>query len=98
MAVIYKGESVDAEDITTCVSTLLNTVRGTMPHGRSKGIPDNIISSNQDEIEERYYVEAVDQVEMFEDRATISEIQGTFIGEDRSNLEPEVTLISGEQY
>ncbi len=70
----YVGESEEAQDIVECVGAILSTPYGDMPYMRSMGIDSDVLGANSPEAEAEYFNQAVDQVEMWEDRANISEI------------------------
>lgn len=70
----YTGNRKDAEDIAACVGNILATPYGTMPYMRSMGIETDVLSLKNSELEGEYYAQAVDQVEEWEERASIGEI------------------------
>lgn len=71
----YVGKREDADDIITCTEMILSTVQGTMPYMRDMGIPSEVIGKNISESEDMYTMEAIDQIETWEDRAAVDEIQ-----------------------
>lgn len=89
----YIGESKEAEDIITCVDTILSTPYGSMPYMRDFGITSDVLGVTLQEMEGEYFNQAVDQVETWEDRALISEI--TMEGEE-GVMTPKVVIEDGE--
>ncbi len=71
----YVGKREDADDIVTCAEMILSTVQGTMPYMRDMGIPSEVIGKDISESEDMYTMEAIDQIEIWEDRAAVDEIQ-----------------------
>lgn len=71
----YVGKRKDADDIVTCAEMILSTVQGTMPYMRDMGIPSEVIGKDISESEDMYTMEAIDQIETWEDRAVVDEIQ-----------------------
>lgn len=89
----YIGDSKAASDIVTCVDAILSTPYGSMPYTRSMGITSNVLGVSSPEAEGEYFNQAVDQVEAWEDRASISEI--TMVNQE-GKIIPKVVIEDGE--
>lgn len=92
----YNGTRSDAEDIMECADTILSTVQGTMPYMRSMGIDDSVIGRNVLAAEEEYMESAIEQIETWEERAVVGEIE--MLNTGGNGLEAKVVLIDGEDY
>lgn len=88
----YVGSSENAKDIVECVSTILETPYGVMPYMREMGITSDVIGRSSPETEGEYFNQAVDQVEVWDERASVSEIVFGAVG----NMEPKVVIEDGE--
>ena len=93
MDVIYAGSSHEAGDIIECVNTILSTHYGTMPYMRSMGI-DSEVMNNAGTAREEFFNQAVEQIETWEDRADISEINFDSSGDGK--LYAKVVIGNGE--
>lgn len=74
----YQGKIEDPSDVILCVETILTTPHGTMPYMRSMGI-DSAISSGTPNSCDDYADQAVNQVEMWEDRVNIKEVTSEIV-------------------
>ncbi len=89
----YIGDSKEAEDIVECVDTILSTPFGDMPYMRSMGISSGVLGENSLVSEAEFFNQAVDQVETWEDRANITEIEMESIN---GQMIPKVVIEDGE--
>ena len=89
----YIGDSKEAEDIVECVDTILSTPFGDMPYMRSMGISSGVLGENSPVSEAEFFNQAVDQVETWEDRANITEIEMESIN---GQMIPKVVIEDGE--
>lgn len=89
----YIGDSAEAEDIVECVDTILSTPYGDMPYMRSMGITSDVLGVNSPESEAEFFNQSVDQVETWEDRANITEIE---MESQNGLMVPKVVIEDGE--
>ncbi|RKI24651.1 hypothetical protein D7V82_14740 [bacterium 1xD8-6] len=89
----YIGDSAEAEDIVECVDTILSTPYGDMPYMRSMGITSDVLGVNSPESEAEFFNQSVDQVETWEDRANITEIE---MESQNELMVPKVVIEDGE--
>ncbi|MCI8337936.1 MAG: hypothetical protein HFH62_04510 [Lachnospiraceae bacterium] len=71
----YSGSSADGEQIVSHVSMILGTVRGSMPYMRDMGISGDIVGRNTPEAADAYVDDASDQVELWDNRVMVGEIE-----------------------
>lgn len=91
--VFYQGSSEEAEDIVECTDTVLTTPYGAMPYMRSMGITSDVLGMDSPVSEGEYFNQAVDQVETWEERASISEIA---METENGIMIPKVVIEDGE--
>ena len=89
----YQGDSKEAADIIDCVGTIISTPYGTMPYMRDMGISSDIIGSSTPAAQEQLFNEVVEQVDDWEDRATVSEV--TFETDGKHTI-PKVVIADAE--
>lgn len=92
----YDGKLTAQDNIVSCASMILSTVRESMPYMRDMGISDEILGQSTPYAEDMYISEAIDQIEEWEDRVTVREIH-MMLNED-GTINPKVVLEDGEQY
>lgn len=89
----YNGTGKDKESIISCAAMILSTVRGSMPYMRDMGISDEILGRNSPYAEDAFISDAVDQIETWDERVVVREIQ---MEDSGGNLETKVVLEDGE--
>lgn len=89
----YNGSSREASDIVACADTILSTPHGSMPYMRDMGITSDVFNAGFQEMEGEYFNQAVDQIEMWEDRASIVEIA---MEKQDGKIMPKVVIGDGE--
>lgn len=89
----YNGNSKEASDIATCADAILTTPYGSMPYMRDMGITSDVLRAGLQEMEGEYFNQAVDQIEMWEERASVSEI---IMAEQDGEIIPKVVIEDGE--
>lgn len=89
----YNGNSREALDIIICADAILSTPYGSMPYMRDMGITSNVLRAGLPEMEGEYFNQAVDQIEMWEERASVSEI---IMAEQDGKIIPKVVIEDGE--
>lgn len=89
----YIGDSAEAEDIVECVDTILSTPYGDMPYMRAMGITSDVLGVDSPEAEAEFFNQSVDQVETWEDRANITEIE---MESQHGLMIPKVVIEDGE--
>ena len=91
--IIFNGNNENAEDIIECAGTILSTPYASMPYMRDFGITSEAFTDFNKSGDGEYYAQAVDQIEAWEERASVSEI--TCVADGRT-IKPEVVLEDGE--
>lgn len=91
--VAYLGQSGEAQDIIDCASTVLESVQGTIPYLRDAGMPDDMIGRAAAEAEGIFINFAIDQIEGWDDRCLVEQIECVIDGE---KIKPKVVLTDGE--
>lgn len=89
----YIGDSEEADDIVECVDTILSTPFGDMPYMRSMGIASGVLGVSSPDAEAEFFNQSVDQVETWEDRANITEIE---MESQNGLMIPKVVIEDGE--
>lgn len=91
--IIYNGNANEASDVIECAETILTTPYGSMPYMRDMGITSDVLGMSSPNSMESYFNQAVDQIDMWEERASVSEV---YADKESKNLKPKVVLEKGE--
>lgn len=81
--------SNEAEEIMQNVTTIVTTVRGTVPLDREFGISADILDAPMNR-QQRLIAEVAEAIEKFEPRARLRRIE--FVGNENGELNPTLTL------
>lgn len=89
----YVGSSKEAADIVECVGVIISTPHGTMPYMRDMGITSDVVGALTPDAESQLFNEVVDQVEEWEERATVGEVTQLV---ENEKIIPKVVIVDGE--
>lgn len=91
--IIYEGSKNDIDDIVLCAETICATPYGSMPYMRDFGIQPEVLALNTPMQQDEFYDQAIDQIEAWEDRATVKQMD---VMQQDGKMQPKVVIEDGE--